>query len=233
MPSASAVDQWLLSVERRFGPTKALICRLIISTGLRRLDAVEWPTRHLAAPEGALRWIGSNLVVKIQEGAKGGRERSIFVPGDMAELLQKYQKFGRQLAISIRNSQNHKKSQEGILFLSEKNGRPISAQSLYIAWTSAPYQPSEGWSPHLGRHYWACQTLLSHLDAQSQILKKGIADLPHAWVDEVGRSIIETVIQPQLGHGDTSTTDRYLRWLHHETFITTSYNSYHRSLEQG
>lgn len=115
------------------------------------------------------------------------------------------------------------KSDSGRLFLGEDSGRPISAPTLYEAWTSGPTLPFKGWSPHGGRHYYACKTLMDRLQRQTI---RG----PHT-VTSTAEEIITLVLKPQLGHISTETTQIYLRWIQRLFTDAPMHVSYVEALE--
>lgn len=118
------------------------------------------------------------------------------------------------------------------LFLSDFTGAPVSAQKFYDAWVNAPSLPFEGWSPHPGRHYWACKTLLIELERmRKQANLMSGSGMPITWITGSATDIIQLIIQPQLGHMDKKTTDMYLGWIRDVYDIVELHNAY--ALELG
>jgi integrase len=229
LPSAETVTNWLNSVRIEKGETKALMCELILRTGIRREECVQW--RHDTVPKNPDRWrrSGRMITVTVEYGTKGqksfdpiggekGPVRQILLPVDLAERLHTYStitraerrsrfvKAGKGKAEQRRRFENNPHQ----LFLSEETGEPVTASSLYRAWTTASAN-FEGWSPHPGRHYWACQTLLDDLQIQ-QRGRQADAMPTNAWIYGSAMDVVLLKLQPQLGHIDKKTTLRYVAW---------------------
>jgi hypothetical protein len=101
------------------------------------------------------------------------------------------------------------------LFLDQSTGERISNQSLYDTWRGV--DKPEGWSPHLGRDYWACSLLWSRMQQQKQLLelalKRNIEESTLQALQMNALSVIQLEIQPQLRHISSETTVIYLQWL--------------------
>lgn len=251
MPSKSDVSIWLESVGIEKGYTKCLMAELILRTAIRREEAVQWRTFTLPKPE---EWIvkGGEISVTIEYGAKGkkrknergdivGPARTVMIPVDLAERLHKYQETKRLKFFSIyvksaKTSQERdarRKNEPEQLFLSDYTGLPISAQTLYDAWTEASRLPYKGWSPHLGRHYWACNELLIEAKKHFDFLSKyDRSQIPLDWIKGNVCDVITLRIQPQLGHIDKETTERYIAWAVQQYRTGTIEDSYEQALEQ-
>lgn len=249
LPTDEAVRQWFQSVEIEKGPTKALMCELILKTGIRREEAVQWRLDTLPEDRKAWKARGDYIDVAIRYGTKGtkyrdasgedvGPERVIQLPLELALRLAYYREFvrPRQRAEFVREApdaterRRRMRTQPKRLFLSDSTGEPISAQSLYEAWTDVTRLPFKGWAPHPGRHYWACKTLLTALAGSLRV--HGTArQVPLDWISGAGQSIISLVIQPQLGHVSAETTNTYLGWAHRALTITSLQDDYAAALE--
>lgn len=243
LPCDEAVKRWHSVVRARKGYTKALICELILHSGIRREEAAEWRIDTLPARE---KWkvVGDAVVVTVKYGAKGpkqtdangeeyGPERTIAVPMVLAQKLDHYRTFVRprsraqyaRRAESKEERQRRTQEKERRLFISEATGERISAQTIYDAWTINTDLPFVGWSPHMGRHYWACKHLLKLLKADLERL--GI-DANHPLAAPVfakASSYIDLYITPQLGHANKGTSEDYLVW------ITKTFSN--RALQEG
>lgn len=185
IPTDEEIRKWLNSVQIRYGRTKALMVDLVLQTGVRRQEVVEWRIDTLPLDKSEWRVspiAATKVLVTIEHGTKGpknlagnaevGPPRNIVVPMALANRLWQYTEFERPklLKTYIKSGKTKAEQEERRrnpprqLFLSDFTGVPVSAQKLYEAWTSAPSLPFDGWSPHLGRHYWACKTLLLELE---------------------------------------------------------------------
>lgn len=97
------------------------------------------------------------------------------------------------------------------LFVSEYSGLPVSDDTVYSAWKKGTL-PYPEWSPHLGRHFWASSTLVEELRKRAVERQLYGDHLLLDWVVGNAGSIIEMVIQPQLGHVSAETTKIYTGW---------------------
>lgn len=250
LPTDEAVQSWHKAVVIERGVTKALMCELIINSGIRREEAVEWQIDTLPENESDWEIDGDLVTVKIMYGAKGGKtydkygepvgpERHVTIPLSVARKIAGYRMYMRprmraKYALSAKTPDEQKRrslERERRLFLSEETGRRISAQTLYDAWTEPSKQPFAGWSPHMGRHYWACKKLLTLLRQDAK--RHGVKDsepIP-GWAMTNAPSYIDLVIRPQLGHLDASTTHDYLTWMQKLLSMSDLQEAYTAELE--
>lgn len=158
-------------------------------------------------------------------GTKGGRRpndperrgkgRILRVRPSVIEGLDRYIKKIRPFAVRRFRERWPNRPLPSQLFLSEVSGEPITTAALYKAWHQCQTLPFEGWSPHLGRHTWACLMLLSHVERERQLLAKiataGAA--PTSWAMQLAVDYINVVLRPAMGHISERTTEGYLGWL--------------------
>nr|WP_315468599.1 site-specific integrase [uncultured Undibacterium sp.] len=231
IPSDEEVERWLDCVKLEKGETKALMCEIIIKTAIRREECVQW--RIWTLPEDRRSWdiVGDKITLKVEYGAKGskrldgdgvevGPSRQIVIPLELAERIHYYREYVRpKIRMKFVNAASNETERrqrmrniEKRLFLSEYDGEPISGKMLWKAWSEVSIKPYREWSPHLGRHFWCCRTLLNfYLERQKQ-LAKGVV-ITGDWITGNAQSDLLTIIKPQLGHLDVKTTNTYLRWL--------------------
>ena len=231
MPTDEQISKWLNSVRIEKGPTKELMCELILRTGIRREECVQWRTWTLPKERSDWKVQGQYVSVIIEYGAKGaktvdkfgeekGPSRVIMVPLDLAGKLHHYREKLRadqrdRFVNAAKNTQEKKNRftfNPHQLFLSDHTCEPVSAASLYKTWTNVSGK-FEDWSPHLGRHYWACQTLLATLKQEALILKAGGHGMTSNCVYQLSIDVILLKIQPQLGHISKETTLGYVKWV--------------------
>lgn len=253
IPTDEETRKWLNSVQVRYGRTKSLMIDVVLQTGVRRQEVVEWRIDTLSSDENQWRVspvASTRVLVTIEYGTKGpkslvhnteiGPPRNIIVPIALAKRLWHYMEFVRPKLLKkyiksgkTKAEQDERRRNPPLqLFLSDFSGIAISAQKLYEAWTSAPFLPFDGWSPHLGRHYWACKTLLLELEnmrKQSNEVQKSSPTF--TWITGSATDIIQLYIQPQLGHIDKSTTGMYLTWIRDVYDLVELHNAY--ALELG
>lgn len=236
MPMNIAVRQWLNRVYESAGPTFGLMCETILLTAMRREEVVCLRTNTL--PENPRDWEISNpqapenlqqVRVFIKYGAKGhsygkdhgdkiGPERSILIPLSLAKRWHAYRNGVRMHAFKrwMTGIQGPKarleRAREAVhLFISEDDGARFTGKRLYDAWVSVEL-PTPGWSPHDGRHWWACSVLWRELQNNENIGQLS-AETTAALLEATALSIIRLHIQPQLGHVEDSSTMLYVRWV--------------------
>lgn len=233
LPTKQVVERWLECVRIEKGEVKHLMTELIIKTAIRREEAVQWQLDTLPLNKDDWKIVANQVFVTIEYGAKGAKQynrkgdivgpsRSILVPLELALRLHTYRETKRlkyfanyvksAATDAERTARRNKPFQQ--LFLSEFNGKPISHQTLYDTWTEPTFVPYKGWSPHLGRHYWACMELLTELEKHLAFVKNlDKANVPLDWMRGNVQDAIMLRIQPQLGHIDKKTTDLYIDWV--------------------
>lgn len=235
LPTDQQLGVWLTAVERRHGPTLALAFELILQTAIRKAELVGW--RVDTVPRNPADWFIANptarpedqsIVVTIRFGTKGGMygvvdgdklgpERPILVPLTLARRLHNYRETGRRrslmkLKANFKSTDLAMRMGDKHLFLDERTGLPISYDRVTNCWRNVEDIPFKGWSPHGGRHWWACMRLWRSLKSvEAELKAKGqsseISLLTKA------TDIIRLEIKDQLGHLDLETTHRYVRWV--------------------
>ncbi len=252
IPTDQEIASWHTAVRIERGYTKALMCELILKTGIRREEAVQWRVDTLPLSRDGWLARGDCVEVSISYGAKGpkridakgveqGPSRVIALPLSLAMQLDHYREFIRpgQRAAFVRAAPSVEERRRRIrlvpqqLFLSDFTGEPVSAQSLYEAWTMVSRLPFKGWAPHQGRHYWACKTMLRAIRERICMLDlAGQSAVTGDWTSGCGMDTIQLVIRPQLGHVSAETSQVYLVWLQRTFTLTTLHDEYEKSLEE-
>jgi integrase len=236
MPTDQQVNEWLSSVYSIAGDTAGLMCETVLCTGLRReevaclrvdtlpLDPKDWHLNRIDAPisEQAVR-------IRISYGAKGpsygmdhgdkiGPSRSIWIPRSIADRLHTYRTRQRLHSLRTFVRQASSASEQRILrdsavhlFLCDSTGARITGKGLYASWVSGSL-PFKGWSPHLGRDWWACSVLWQEIKRHDHFRHMS-ADSSVSVLSSAAVDIIRLRIQPQLGHSHESTTHIYLSWI--------------------
>lgn len=254
LPTAPEIARWLKVVRIEKGHTKALMCDLILQTAIRREEACQWRVDTLPLSRADWNVIGDTVTVKIEYSTKGGKttdengdelgpSRHITMPLAMAERLDNYRKNVRPTNRSIFVKANSStpverrelaKANPRQLFLSDSNGRPIQDHTLYDAWTNVSYLPFEGWSPHGGRHYWACDRLLSAIKKNAAALGSALnAATSNNWITGCANDTMMMVIKPQLGHVSAATTEEYLKWVLQASAQVDLNDGYQAALDAG
>ena len=196
LPTAAEINRWLLEVRARRGVTKALACRTILETGMRIEETVLLRAGQLPNPD-ALE-AGKPARMEILYGTKGGRE-----PGDAAKAgkprtlrfavsflreLSDYAALRRAKAAALFIAGHPGCPVPPQLFLSERTGEAITAAALYKAWHACESLPYPGFSPHIGRHSFACLTLLRLLQEEMALTARTLGAGPRSTLLEHARN---------------------------------------------
>lgn len=244
IPTDSEIKAWRDEIRIKKGATKLLMIDLILSTGIRREEAVQWSPETLPTDPGEWRVRGDYITVTLKHGTKGnkfqdadglemGPPRNIDIPRATADRLHHYATFARPALAAkfVREGDPSSRLQRRQLvkrhfFLSDHSGTPISGATLYDAWAlQLTHLPFRGWSVHGGRHYWACKTLMDRVGQVWNTAGRRY-DLTTSAND-----VILLHIQPQLGHVSTETTLVYLTWLERMFVGTAIFEEYADSLD--
>lgn len=251
IPTDAELAAWHKSVLIESGFTKALMCKLILETGIRREEAVQWRMDTLPAERSKWHVDGDQVLVRIKYGAKGsktkdkfgedvGPARNIYLPMSLALAIHEYRTTVRPgvRAKYVRSAPNEQEKRRRMrekpdrLFLSDSTGEPVSAQVLYDAWTSASKLPYKGWSPHIGRNWWACKKLISACSLRFRTTAvEQVFGNEHGALVSTAMDIIMLVIKPQLGHVSVETTQLYLAWIGRVFTLGSMYDKYAQALE--
>ncbi len=232
LPKQSAIKAWLKAVRAKRGYAKYLACRLILETGMRReevarLDVEAWPAREAidAASQLAQQTVPMEITI-----TKGAKPRTVRIPTQFADRVRNWID-GKRLNYTLRYFKL-KRQRTQKLFLSDNagaQGRPISAQTIYRCFTEV--QPrSSSWSPHKGRHAFACYFLLEALAAEAG--SAGLASKGAGWIVSRGEFWID-MLRRQFGHVSRNTTEIYLRWVATSCGIAEIASSWHRYLDDA
>lgn len=243
IPTDVELRLWKAEVAARSGSTKALMVDVVLATGVRREEVSQWQTDTLPLEREAWMVRGGYVTVLLTHGIKGAKHRGvngllmgpprhIDLPLSLAIRLAEYREFVRPQLMRnfVKSAETTKGRRERMahannrLFLSDYSGAPISAQSIYRAWTRTTL-PYPGWSIHCGRHYYACKTLIDRAGSAWRFAGN------HQGLVASVKDIIALVIQPQLGHVDAATTQIYLTWIERMFVSTDLYEAYAESLD--
>jgi integrase len=231
LPTTAAVKAWLDAVRARRGTAKYLACRFILEVGARReetelLEVDQWPTSEAIREAYSAR---SEHVFMDLYLTKGDRPRSVKVPLAFAERVRVWIDEKRS-TYAYRHFQNTKKRTKR-LFLSDAvgaHGAPISAQTIYRCFHEVNPRP-EGWSPHKGRHAFACFFVLHALETEAKPAG-GVAAKGADWIMSRGDFWLR-LLRAQFGHVSEDTTHIYLRWLATAFGLAELASGWHRYLE--
>ena len=250
LPSEAEISAWQRAIEVQRGESKLLMIKLILDTGIRREECCQWRVDTLPLLRSDWAVIGQTVSVTIRYGTKGskypddtgevrGPSRVVVFPVELAEKIHAYREFvrpgNRSLHVKGASTLVERRARRDTdprqLFLSDFNGRPIQAHSLYEAWTSVRNVPFEGWSPHGGRHYWACKTLLRAVKRQADAVGIAVNAASSNWITGCVNDALLLEVKPQLGHVDVKTSELYLAWVARAYQQTLQSDDYAAALE--
>lgn len=257
LPTDQQLGAWLADVEQRHGAALALACELVLQTAIRKAELVGW--RVDTIPRNPSEWAIANptarpevqnIVVTIRYGTKGGNfgfvdgdkvgpEREILVPLTLARRLHEYRETARRRGlIKLKNSYKGgelaQRMSDPHLFLDERSGEPIGYDRMTNCWRNVDAMPFKGWSPHRGRHWWACMKLWRALKLrEAELTARG--ELSGQGLISLATDIIRLEIKDQLGHLDLDTTHRYIRWIARQLGVAlpTGYAEYMQAPGDG
>ncbi|WP_129587739.1 site-specific integrase [Herbaspirillum robiniae] len=235
LPEHEEVEHWLKEVYQKDGTTFGLICETILCTAMRREEVAslrmdtlplrrdEWKIVNPKEPDDlqqvriAIRYGTKGRWSGQDHGDKIGPERHILMPLRLALLWDQYRNDTRNRSINalISHMPDARLRANAVkatvhLFLRERDGKRFDGAEIYRRWNKIRIG-KKNWTPHLGRHWWACSVLWNSL-----VTHPAISDIKKAkdnHLREHGQTIIKLIIQPQLGHRSESTTYIYLQWL--------------------
>lgn len=229
IPNPKDVGRWLAQVRILKGTVKALCCELVISTGVRLSECIQWRVQTLP-PRTAWQLIDGNVVVEVRHGNKGrkiepgslesARPRDVLVPLDLAERIERYRTFQRPTQIrrwiraGATKAERDRRARLGSpdqLWLGPRSNQPFSNSQLYQDWTSVPGCP-QGWHPHVGREFFAVETLVAH--TRSMLQTASATEVPSFdWLHVLMAGQVRIILQPLMGHVSEDTTNLYLKAL--------------------
>lgn len=251
-PTNEEIKAWRRRIydQPTVGLAQRLIVDLILNTAIRReeascwrvdtlpLDPAQWRVNNPSQPEEV-----QQISVKIKYGTKGkeyyidefgdkvGPQGNILVPLWLAKKIHDYRNNDRLLALKmatkgVRDPAKARRilEQSAHLFIHPLTGKRYTGSQIYEFWTKV--DAPEHWSPHLGRHWWACQYLWQRMQEQMSLIKM-VIDIDNPSVDHpllrelrgAVLTVIQLEIKPQLRHVSSQTTEIYLQWLFNQLRI--------------
>lgn len=233
LPKAVEIRHWLQAVRNQRGYAKYLACRFIIEAG-PRLGEVEtfpligWPSSEDI--EAAAFRTDAFVPMQLNRGTKGGRPRTIRVPIELARMIRAWIEGPRNKYVFALHKRTGERRTDK-LFVSDAGkyaGIPLSRQTIYDCFAEVEPRPKV-WSPHKGRHAFACFFILYALEAEARAMKTTVAGMGVNWVHNRGAEWLK-MLQRQFGHVDETTTQIYLTWLSSAVGLAEMANGWHRFL---
>lgn len=221
LPLRPAINAWLAEIRARFGRTIYLAAKFIIKTGCRLQETSLVRASQIPDPSEIDLHFPARM--EICYGTKGGRavgdkslrgnSRELRFARSFAVELDRYRRLSRSKCLELFRENCPGADEPAQLFLDEKTGKPISAQMLYRAWHAVPFPENKGWSPHLGRHTFACATLLKLLEEEAEALQLTLQTLPRTDIITRCEKHVPLYLTPVMGHLSEKTTASYLNWV--------------------
>lgn len=244
-PTEAEIEAWREAIYRdqTHGETAGLLVDLILDTAIRREEAACWRIDTLPFDRDKWRITNpgephehQNVLVEVRYGTKGkefGREHGdkigpageIHLPLLLAERLDEYRNRGRTMALKIAvrhgksvSEQKRIRDNSVHLFLNPETGIRYTGKQIYALWKAAG--GPQHWSPHLARHWWACNYLERRMQQHADVMQK-VLESPNITANsplllslkDTAVAVIQLEITPQLRHAASSTTELYLGWL--------------------
>jgi integrase len=241
IPTVAEISAWLAEIEAKRGKTKALSCRTVLETGMRLEEVSLLRANQVPDPGEILP--GYPARMDICYGTKGGRQvgdpemkgkaRTLRFSVEFLHLLHDYRRLRRAKALASFLRANPGERLPNNLFLAEDTGRPLTKKMIYDAWTRCARLPFPGWSPHTGRHAFACLLLLRLTHEEAERIGQAAANLPRTALIGQATDLINVYVRPVLGHVSTQTTDRYLEWVADHFLVAEHRAAWTRFLEES
>lgn len=240
LPTTQELAVWEQSIELRECVAKTLGCKSVPRTGMRLEEVCLLRACQLPDP---LSMTSEKARMEICYGTKGGRQQGDperrgksrtlrFATSFLRELVE-YRDLVRPIALKRFRELNPRLPLPPELLLSPETGRRISTDSMYKAWHRSPALPFPGFSPHAGRHTFACRELLRLLADEFDLINRSIKDIPLSTVMQHAGNLVDIYLRPALGHVDRTTTERYLGWLADHLYGRNSSRSWAKYLDDA
>jgi site-specific recombinase XerD len=234
LPSVVELGEWIEDVLLKHGPTKALACRSIVETGMRLEETASFRAWQVPDPDDLDPDMPASM--QIFYGTKGQREigdvelkgksRTLRFEHSFLVILHDYKRLLRAKITANRPADVPKSD----IFFLANDGSPLGKQAIYRAFTDSDRLPYKGWSPHAGRHAFACMILLRLIDEDARRNATLPERMPRGALMLQTEGLIKTYIRPLLGHVSDRTTERYLQWIANQIYLPDFRLSYSRYL---
>jgi site-specific recombinase XerD len=221
LPTNEEILRWLAEVRTKHGRARYLACKHILQTGCRLEETAL--IREVQLPDPATIDLDMPARMDICYGTKGyrdpsdpdqvGKKRTLRFNRTFLVELHNYRQLGRKAALKRFADANPNARKPARLFLDDVTGKPLSKQAIYRAWHNCKNLPFPGFSPHLGRHAFACFELLRLVNDEVRLIGKTLADMPRTQMLPRLENLISIYLMPVMGHIDEQTTELYLEWL--------------------
>jgi integrase len=241
LPSSEKIELWLDEVRVTHGRARYLACKFILQTGCRVEEAAN--ARVWQLPDPSTIDLDMPARMDIMFGTKGqrspddpqlqGKPRSLRFNRSFACELNNYKQLGRKKAVAHFRENNEGVPSSDFLFLDDKTGRPLSKQSIYRAWKNTRTKPIESWTPHLGRHAFACYELLRLIKEEHKLMAEFTISIPRTQFMLQIENLISIYLRPVLGHVDDKTSETYTEWIADHLWVAEHRRDWTNYLEES
>lgn len=234
LPPVSALADWSEDVLRTHGPTKALACRTILETGMRLAETAHFKAWQVPDPDDLDPNMPASMEIfyatkgqrQVGDPELKGKPRTLRFEYSFLIVLDDHKRLWRK-RISANRPADVPKSDA--FFLAD-DGSPLGTQAIYRAFTGSDRLPYEGWSPHTGRHAFACMLLLRLIEEDAKRNAMLPERMPRGPLMLQTEGLIKTYIRPLLGHVSDRTTELYVQWIADQVYLPDFRLSYSRYL---
>lgn len=178
IPDAAEVAAWREAARARYArlAVNRLVIESILEMGLRNEEVCLLRDGDIPRPQAFKP--GPYQVILIQYGTKGyrtpgdlekrGKPRKVRVATAWLEELDLYRRtkapWGRKAALARFRAMNPKVPLPKELFLTTTKGTPFTPDYVRLVFDGVGDRPCPGWTPHGGRHFYACRTLVDLIE---------------------------------------------------------------------
>lgn len=239
IPTVAEISIWLAEISAKRGKARELACRTVLETGMRLEEVALLQAEQVPDPTSIPG--GYPARMDICYGTKGGRQvgdpskrgkmRTLRFGMDFLYSLDDYRRLRRAKALALFRRSNPRGRLPKELFLDEATGYPLTSKMVYDSWVRCCHLPFPGWSPHAGRHAFACLLLLRLIHEECERIGKTVSTFPRTALIGSASDLVQLYIRPILGHVSEQTTARYLEWVADHFLIAEHRGAWSRYLD--
>ena len=239
LPTTDEIERWLAEVRVRHGRARYLAIKFILQTGCRLEETAL--VRAEQVPDPLTIDLDMPARMDVEFGTKGNRDpldadlkgkgRTLRFNRSFLVELHNYKDLARKKAVKTFRARNPSHPLPTQLFLDEDTGLPLSKQSIYRAWKAVTTLPFPGWSPHLGRHTFACYQLLRLLNDEVRLIQQTLNSVPRSQTLLQVENLISVFLSPVMGHVDEKTTETYIEWVADHLWVSEHRRAWTNYLE--
>lgn len=236
IPAEEEVQRWLGQIQGAFDWQVYLMVRLGLEVGLRSretrfLRASRIPQKSVLAGGGEPTRMGIlgdpsmeifEIEIRAEDGTKGGKARTIWVPKDLMVALQAWMrvKSHRPRALKLFSQRHPQASKPPYLFFNPKTGRPWGKNHINDDIIKGTEIVDGLGTTHKLRHYFASRFMLRHT-LHAMRMAQAISGKDAGLLLDHALKEAELQLQLQLGHSHPDTTKIYRQWAKEQILVKT------------